>query len=52
MIFEFEESATQNARMKVVGVAQTYPPEKLRAATLVVDSLAALDVVGLRMLFG
>jgi HAD superfamily hydrolase (TIGR01509 family) len=40
------------AGMKVVAVAQTYPPEKLRAATLVVDSLAALDVDGLRKLFG
>jgi hypothetical protein len=38
--------------MKVVAVAQTYPPETLRAATLVVDSLAALDVAGLRQLFG
>jgi beta-phosphoglucomutase len=40
------------AGMKVVAVAQTYPPEKLRAANLVVESLAALDVEGLRMLFG
>jgi beta-phosphoglucomutase-like phosphatase (HAD superfamily) len=40
------------AGMKVVAVAQTYPPEKLRAANLVVGSLAALDVEGLRMLFG
>lgn len=40
------------AGMKVVGVAQTYPPENLRAAHLVVESLAALDADGLRHLFG
>jgi HAD superfamily hydrolase (TIGR01509 family) len=39
------------AGMKVVGVAQTYPAEELRAAHLVVDSVAALDLEGLQMLF-
>ena len=40
------------AGMKVVAVAQTYPAGELRAANLVVDSLAALDASGLRQLFG
>ena len=40
------------AGMKVVAVAQTYTADKLRAAHLVVDSLAALDLEGLRLLFG
>ena len=45
-------AAGRAAGMKVVGVAQTYPPEKLRAAHLVVDSVAALDAAVLRQLFG
>jgi HAD superfamily hydrolase (TIGR01509 family) len=40
------------AGMKVVGVAQTYPADKLRAAHLVVDGVAELDVERLRALFG
>lgn len=40
------------AGMKVVAVAQTYAADRLRAAHLVVDSVAALDVEGLRQLFG
>lgn len=39
------------AGMKVVGVAQTYPAGKLRAAHLVVDGVAALDVQRLKALF-
>jgi len=37
--------------MKVVGVAHSYPAEKLRAAHRVVDSLAGLDAGSLRSLF-
>jgi beta-phosphoglucomutase len=39
------------AGMKVVGVAQTYPAEQLRAAHLVVDSVATLDLDGMQRLF-
>jgi HAD superfamily hydrolase (TIGR01509 family) len=39
------------AGMKVVGVAQTYAAEQLRAAHLVVDSVAALDLEGMQRLF-
>ncbi len=39
------------AGMKVVGVAHTYPAEKLRSATRVVDSLAALEPGSLGGLF-
>ena len=39
------------AGMKVVGVAQSYPAEKLRSAHLVVDSLAALEPASLGALF-
>jgi beta-phosphoglucomutase len=39
------------AGMKVVGVAHSYPGERLRAAHRVVDSLVGLDAVGLRRLF-
>lgn len=39
------------AGMKVAAVAQTYPADKLRAAHLVAESVAALDVEGLRKLF-
>lgn len=45
-------AAGRAAGMKVVAVAQTYPAGKLRAAHLVVDSVAALDVAALRQLFG
>jgi hypothetical protein len=37
--------------MKVVGVANSQPAEKLRAAHRVVDSLAGLDTSSLRGLF-
>jgi HAD superfamily hydrolase (TIGR01509 family) len=52
----FEDSmpgiaAALGAGMKVVGVAHSYPAEKLRAAHRVVDSLAGLDPDGLRALF-
>lgn len=52
----FEDSmagiaAALGAGMKVVGVAHSYPAEKLRAAHRVVDSLAGLDPGGLRALF-
>jgi beta-phosphoglucomutase len=40
------------AGLKVVGVAHTYPAEKLQAAHRVVDSLADVDVGTLRGLFG
>ena len=39
------------AGMKVVGVAHSYPAEKLRAAHRVVDSLVGLDAGALRRLF-
>ena len=39
------------AGMKVVAVAQTYSADTLRAAHLVVESMAALDVAALRKLF-
>jgi beta-phosphoglucomutase len=39
------------AGMKVVGVAHSYPAEKLRAAHRVVDSLVGLDAGALRGLF-
>ena len=39
------------AGMKVVGVAHSYPAEKLRAAHRVVDSLRGVDVPALRSLF-
>jgi hypothetical protein len=35
----------------VVGVAHSYPAEKLRAAHRVVDTLVGLDAAGLRGLF-
>ncbi len=52
----FEDSmagiaAALGAGMKVVGVAHSYPAEKLRAAHRVVDSLVGLDAGGLRGLF-
>jgi HAD superfamily hydrolase (TIGR01509 family) len=52
----FEDSmagiaAALGAGMKVVGVAHSYPAEKLRAAHRVVDSLAGLDPGSLRALF-
>jgi beta-phosphoglucomutase len=52
----FEDSmagiaAALGAGMKVVGVAHSYPAEKLRAAHRVVDSLAGLDAGSLRGLF-
>jgi beta-phosphoglucomutase len=52
----FEDSmagiaAALGAGMKVVGVAHSYPAEKLRAAHRVVDSLAGLDASSLRGLF-
>jgi hypothetical protein len=37
--------------MTVVGVAHSYPAEKLQAAHRVVDSLVGVDVDGLRGLF-
>lgn len=40
------------AGMKVVGVAHTYPADKLKAAHRVVESLVDLDIDGLRGLFG
>lgn len=40
------------AGMKVVGVAHSYPAEKLRAAHRVVDSLVGVDAGSLRGLFG
>jgi beta-phosphoglucomutase len=39
------------AGMKVVGVTNSYPADKLRAAHRVVDSLVGVDVDGLRGLF-
>ena len=39
------------AGMKVVGVAHSYPAEKLRSAHLVVDSLAAVEPASLAALF-
>jgi beta-phosphoglucomutase-like phosphatase (HAD superfamily) len=39
------------AGMKVVGVAHSYPAEKLRAAHRVVESLAGVDAGSLRGLF-
>jgi beta-phosphoglucomutase len=39
------------AGMKVVGVAHSYPPAKLKAAHLVVESLYGIDHDGLRALF-
>jgi beta-phosphoglucomutase len=39
------------AGMKVVGVAHSYPAEKLRAAHRVVDSLVGVDATSLRGLF-
>lgn len=52
----FEDSiagidAALGAGMKVVGVAHSYPADRLRAAHRVVDSLSGLDVAGLRGLF-
>jgi beta-phosphoglucomutase len=52
----FEDSmagiaAALGAGMKVVGVAHSYPAEKLRAAHRVVDSLVGIDAGGLRGLF-
>jgi beta-phosphoglucomutase len=52
----FEDSAAGvmsalGAGMKVVGVAHTYPAEKLRSATRVVDSLARLEPASLAALF-
>jgi beta-phosphoglucomutase len=52
----FEDSmagiaAALGAGMKVVGVAHSYPAEKLRAAHRVVDSLVGIDADGLRGLF-
>jgi beta-phosphoglucomutase len=44
-------AAALGAGMKVVGVAHSYPAEKLRAAHRVVDSLAGLDAGSLRGLF-
>jgi beta-phosphoglucomutase len=43
--------AALGAGMKVVGVAHSYPAEKLRAAHRVVDSLAGFDPGSLRSLF-
>jgi beta-phosphoglucomutase len=40
------------AGMKVIGVAHSYPMEKLRSAHLVVDSLAAVEPASLPGLFG
>jgi beta-phosphoglucomutase len=52
----FEDSmagiaAALGAGMKVVGVAHSYPAERLRAAHRVVDSLVGVDAGGLRGLF-
>lgn len=52
----FEDSvpglvAALGAGMKVVGVAHSYPPEKLRSAHRVVDSLTALEPASLGALF-
>ncbi len=52
----FEDSmagiaAALGAGMKVVGVAHSYPAEKLRSAHRVVDSLVGVDAGGLRGLF-
>jgi beta-phosphoglucomutase len=44
-------AAALGAGMKVVGVAHTYPAEKLQAAHRVVDSLVGVDAAGLRGLF-
>ncbi len=53
----FEDSvpgivAALGAGMKVVGVAHSFPPEKLAVAHRVVGSLAGLGTVDLRALFG
>lgn len=45
-------ASARAAGMKVVGVAHSYPPEKLRSAHQVVDSLVGLENDGLRPLFG
>jgi len=45
-------ASARGAGMTVVGVAHTYPAEKLRAAHRVVDSLVDLDTDSLRGLFG
>jgi len=39
------------AGMKVVGVAHSYPAERLQAAHRVVDSLVGMDATSLRGLF-
>jgi len=44
-------AAALGAGLKVLGVAHTYPAEKLRAAHRVVDSLVGVDAPGLRGLF-
>ncbi len=44
-------AAALGAGMKVLGVAHSYPAEKLRAAHRVVDSLVGVDAPGLRGLF-
>ena len=44
-------AAALAAGMKVLGVAHSYPAEKLRAAHRVVDSLVGVDAAGLRGLF-
>jgi HAD superfamily hydrolase (TIGR01509 family) len=44
-------AAALGAGMKVVGVAHSYPAEKLRAAHRVVESLAGFDTGSLRGLF-
>jgi beta-phosphoglucomutase-like phosphatase (HAD superfamily) len=43
--------SARSAGMKVVGVAHSYPPEKLRSAHRVVDSLKALEPATLHALF-
>jgi beta-phosphoglucomutase-like phosphatase (HAD superfamily) len=45
-------AAALAAGLTVVGVAHTYPADKLQAAHRVVDSLVDLDVDDLRGLFG
>jgi beta-phosphoglucomutase-like phosphatase (HAD superfamily) len=45
-------ASARAAGMKVVGVANSYPAEKLEAAHRVVDSLVGLRVDDLRGLFG
>jgi beta-phosphoglucomutase len=44
-------SSALGAGMKVVGVAHSYPAEKLRAAHRVVETLVGLDALALRGLF-